>query len=300
VQRAEGGGQRWLARFEEFAARKERAATAAELAPFSTEIDKPEPTMVAIGNEWSRRLFDGPFYASNGAADDLPATNLVFVQSREGNTIAKTPAELGGGASDLHLIYEGLSRVCADAVLAGAETTRSGAVVFSTWHPELVALRLGRGLPRHPVQIVATLRGVDFDGGMLFNLPDIRVVLLTVPPCAAAMQQALGVRPWITTIAMPTPDDLPDAFRTLRQMGIARISAIGGRTLARALVDASLVDDLYLTTSAISAGQPDTPLYPGRLNGDVVVRKRGTGPDEGVVFEHSVRLRRSATFAERA
>jgi 5-amino-6-(5-phosphoribosylamino)uracil reductase len=280
----------WQARFDEFVARKERASIAAELAPFSTEVDQAGPAMTAIGNAWSRRLFDGLFHASRASADDRPSTNLVFVQSRDGNTVAKTPAELGGGLSDLHLIYEGLSRVAADAVLAGAETTRSGAIVFSTWHPELVALRAHLGLPRHPVQIIATLRGVDFEGGMLFNLPDIRVVLLTVPPCAAIMQQALALRPWITTIVMPTPVGLPDAFRTLRQMGIARISAVGGRTLATALIDAGLVDDLYLTTSPIRAGQPGTPMYPGRLSGHVVVRKHGTGPDEGVVFEHSVRL----------
>lgn len=285
----------WQARFDAFAARKERAALAAELDPFATDIERPEPAMAAIGNEWSRRLFDGPFYATDAGGRDVPATNLVFVQSREGNTIAKTPAELGGGASDLHLVYEGLSRVHADAVLAGAETARSGAIVFSTWHPELVALRARRSLPRHPVQIIATLRGVDFEGGMLFNLPDLRVVLLTVAPCAAIMQQALAARPWISTVVMPTANDLREGFRALRQMGIARVSAIGGRTLAASLINASLVDDLYLTTSAISAGQAGTPLYPGRLEGDVIVRKHGTGADQGAIFEHMVRLRSTSS-----
>ena len=69
-------------------------------------------------------------------------------------------------------------------------------------------------------------------------------------------------------------------------MGVARISAIGGRTIARAMIDAGLIQDLYLTTSPRPGGEPNTPLYPTRLDGRLVVRKRGTGPESGVVFEH--------------
>ena len=93
-------------------------------------------------------------------------------------------------------------------------------------------------------------------------------------------------RPWMTVLTMPSARDLPDAFRQLREMGIARISCIGGRAIARQLIDAGLVQDLYLTTSAKEGGEPGTPLYPRPLKGDLVVRKRGTGPDEGVVFDH--------------
>ena len=96
-------------------------------------------------------------------------------------------------------------------------------------------------------------------------------------------------RPWMTTLTMPTARDLADAFQQLREMGIARISCIGGRTLATQLIDAGLVQDLYLTTSAQDGGEPRTPMYPRPLTGDLVVRKRGTGQDEGMVFEH-VRL----------
>jgi hypothetical protein len=73
-------------------------------------------------------------------------------------------------------------------------------------------------------------------------------------------------------------------------MGIARISAIGGRTIARALLDAHLIHDLYLTTSPRPGGHPGTPLYDKPLDGRLVVRKSGTGPDAGVVFEHRTHL----------
>jgi riboflavin biosynthesis pyrimidine reductase len=271
--------------FETFAARKIAEASAAEILPFANERDDPDASLVAIGNDWTRRMFGGSFYLSPLRDDGLPTTNLVFVQSRDGNTVAKNPSTLGGGEADKHLIYEGLSRVAADAVLAGAETVRGGKIVFSTWHPELVRLRESLGLPRHPVQIAATLRGLTLDG-LLFNDPSLRVIVLTVAACSEQMTTALAERPWISLVAMPSAGDLAFAFRRLRELGIARVSCVGGRTLAGQLLDAGLVQDVYLTTSAKSAGEPNTPFYAKPLAGREVVRKRGTGSDAGVRFEH--------------
>jgi hypothetical protein len=69
-------------------------------------------------------------------------------------------------------IYEGLSRAAADGVLSGAATIRGADIVFSVWHPELVALRASLGLPRHPMQIVATLHGIDLEHDLMFNVPE--------------------------------------------------------------------------------------------------------------------------------
>ena len=114
----------WQARFDALAAAKTRAAIDAHLLPFRT-VDAPkEPDRIGIGNAWSRRLFDGAFYISPPADNRRPACSLVFVQSADGNTGVDDPASLGGGATDTHLIYEGLSRVAADAVMAGAATVR--------------------------------------------------------------------------------------------------------------------------------------------------------------------------------
>ena len=271
--------------FGEFVARKEAEAARTDLSPFVTEVDQPPTDDIPIGNAWTRRMFDGPFYVSAAPSDELPSTSLVFVQSRDGNTGAADPSSLGGGEADKHLVYEGLSRVAADAVMAGAETVRDGRLVLSVWHPELVALRASLRLPRHPVQIVTTLRGLDFRGRM-FDTPQLRVVVVTVGACKELMITPVAHRPWMTILTMPTARDLPYAFRQLRDMGIARISCIGGRTIARQLIDAGLIQDLYLTTSAKDGGEPGTPLSPRPLKGDLVVRKRGTGPDDGVIFEH--------------
>ena len=271
--------------FDDYVARKEAEASRAVLSRFVTEVNQPPADVIPVGNAWTRQLFDGPFYLSAAPSNELPSTSLVFVRSRDGNTGAADPSSLGGGDADKHLIYEGLSRLAADAVMAGAEAVRGGRTVLSIWHPELVALRASLRLPRHPVQIVATLRGLDFRG-RLFDSPQLRVVIVTVGACTELTITPVANRPWMTILTMPTARDLPYAFRQLRDMGIARISCIGGRTIARQLIDGGLIHDLYLTTSAKGGGEPGTPLYPRPLEGELVVKKRGTGADEGVTFEH--------------
>lgn len=272
--------------FDEFVRRKEREAVEADLAPYATVFDARPAGALAIGNRWTRRLFDGDFYVSPPPDAALPACSLVFVQSADGNTGAPNPSTLGGGETDKYLIYEGLSRIAADAVMAGAGTARGGRTIFSVWHPELVRLRAALGKPRHPAQIVATMKGIAVEGELLFNVPGVRVVLLTVPACQALMREALSARPWITTVVVDEEQHLAAAFKRIRALGVETISCIGGRTLATQLLDAGLVQDIYLTTSPRAGGEPRTPIYPKPLDLDLIVQKTGTGVEAGVVFEH--------------
>ena len=272
--------------FEVFVARKTAEATAARLQPFVTDIDRAAGTLEGIGNEWSRHFFGGEFYATPSPDPRRPACSLVFVRSLDGNTGADNPFTLGGGETDKHVIYEGLSQVSADAVLAGADTIRGSDIVFSVWHPELVRLRAALGKPRHPIQIVATIRGLDVDQDLIFNVPGIQVLVLTVADGASRMHDGLAARPWVRPLVMKRPEDLPAAFEALRTFGIERISAVGGRQLATQLIDAGLTQDLYLTTSARTGGEPGTPMYPRSLKARTLVRAHGTGVDAGVIFEH--------------
>ena len=54
--------------------------------------------------------------------------------------------------------------------------------MFSIWREELRDLRHTLGKPRHPVQIVATLRGLAFDETLLYNVPVLRVIVVTGNP----------------------------------------------------------------------------------------------------------------------
>jgi 5-amino-6-(5-phosphoribosylamino)uracil reductase len=279
----------WAARFDAFVRRKEDQARAAAIPGFHTVEDRSHAfdDLGAIASPWTRECFDGPFYWT--PHPDGRSINLVFVQSRDGNTVADDPAALGGGETDHHLVYEGLSRVHADAVLAGAHTVTGADVFFSVWHPEIVALRASLGRTRHPAQIVVSGSGhLQIDDDLIFNVPDVPVFVITSESGSARCAEAIATRPWVHAIVTGATVDLPQALDRLSlERRIRVVSVVGGRTLATTLVDAGMVDDIYLTTSPLSGGQPHTPFYArGELSCAPVVRKEGRGSESRVRFAH--------------
>jgi riboflavin biosynthesis pyrimidine reductase len=276
-----------LAAFDAFAERKTREAERAVISPLRTTDDFSTAfALRPISNAWTRRHFDGDFHLFDPPRD-APAVSIVFVQSRSGNTATANPASLGGGAADAHLIYEGVSRVAADAVLAGAKSVGRN-TFFSVWHPELVSLRRELGLPRHPAQLVLSLRGRVNMNALLFNVPDVPVFLIISEDARRRREQELADRPWIS-IVPSAGNDLSDVCRRLRrEHGITRISHIGGASAATAFVDAGLVQDLCLTTTAQDGGQPDTPYYTGPRPPmrALITRKHGMGESSPITFEH--------------
>jgi len=278
-----------VTRFETYCRRREKEALSAALSSFYNIEDwSAGYGLVRLGNDWTRALFDGDFYRVGDRFGDLPDMNLVFVQSRDGNTVGDNPSTLGGGETDKHLVYEGLSRVDADAVLAGAATARSEGMVFSIWHPKLVELRCSFRKSRHPAQVVVTDGGdLPIERGLMFEEPTLPVYLITKSPVVAGLRARLCDRPWVEVVDAGNPVSLPAAMRDLRKRGIRVISAIGGRRTAAALLRDRLISDIYLTTSPIEAGEPNTPFYQGPpLSLSRVLLKGGRGREAGVLFEH--------------
>ena len=212
--------------FASFAGRKTREAETARIARLATVDDRSFAfDGVQIGNSWSQLHYDGLFDMPARAAADLPMVSLCFVQSRDGNTGAHNPEELGGGPTDKHLIYEGLSRVGVDAVMAGAATAEGSDTFFSVWHPQLVALCDALGLSRHPAQIVLTGRGcLDLEETLLFNVPSVPVYIIAAPAACERLEAAASRHASIEMIPM-AGDDLRTPLQYLRQKrGIQRIS----------------------------------------------------------------------------
>jgi riboflavin biosynthesis pyrimidine reductase len=275
--------------FEAYSRHKEAEAVSGTLAGFRTVFDRAAAEgLRSIGNEWTRALFDGDFYIRAATLPGLPAASLVFVQSREGNTVADDPATLGGGETDKHLVYEGLSRVAADAVLAGATTARGEQTVFSVWHPELVALREALGKPRHPAQVVVTVTtNLPFDRGLMFTTPELPVFIAAPSGVVGTLRTRLRDRPWTQVIDGGNPLSMTAVMKSLHERGMGVISAVGGRRTAASLIHEGLIADLYLTTSPISAGERDTPFHMGEppfLH--ALLEKEGRGAEAGVRFEH--------------
>ena len=283
----------WGRRFQEFVDRKTAAAVKARIPGYLTLESHGETLgLQAIGNAWTRQHFDGPFFESSSFDSDLPAINTVFVRSADGNTGTANPMELGGGLSDKHLIYEGLSSVHADAIVTGASTIRGEQMVMAIWHPELVSLRASLGLPRYPAQVVATRSGdLDMETALLYNVPELRVFILTDTAGVKSLKPHTDARPWIQVLSAGRKSDVVAGLKVLRaEHGIARASSIGGRTLTTQLIDRGVVQDIYLTTSPKIGGEPGTPFYTGGrpLPTSLSVRKAGRDEEAGVVFEHFV------------
>lgn len=249
--------------FGTYVERKTHEAEAARIERLTTIVESVDrPAGPSIGNPWSRLHYGGGF----DLVAPMPgqtAVTLVFVQTKDGNTGGPDPGAFGGGATDKHLLYEGLTRVAADGVLSGAGSVHPEAF-FSVWHPELVALRLSLGLPRHPTQIVVSKRGRLNLDARVFSVPDVPVVLIAGDEGVARHAAALRARPWIRIVRANDSSDLRGVLDELRTgHGIRRISAIGGRATATALVDSGLVQDICLTTTPQNGGAPDTPWYAG-------------------------------------
>jgi riboflavin biosynthesis pyrimidine reductase len=247
----------------EFADQKTREADAAALLRLETVEDRSAQVAGRrLGNAWSRRHYGGDFLLVD-PPPGLPAVSLVFVESRDGNTGAHNPEELGGGPTDKHFIYEGLSRVAADAVLAGASTASGKHAFFSVWRRELVEMRRDLGLSRHPAQVVVSgTRDLDVAGTLLYNVPEVPVIVIAGDECRQRCGNLFRDRSWITVI--PFAGNWTDVLATLcRDHGIGRISAIGGRKTATSLIDAGVVQDICLTKTQSTAGEPNTPYYTG-------------------------------------
>ena len=277
--------------FTAYCRQKEKTALTAALSGYSTVIDDADGVdLLAIGSGWTRAIFDGDFYRSAGATSpELPAVTLVH------NWPADDPREEGGpgpsgDATTLHVIHEGLARVDADGVLGGLGVAREPDFVASVWHPELVALRRSRGLPRHPVQIVVSESGrLPFDECLLFNEPSLRVVIVTARMSVPALEATLRDRPWIRVLDAGEPLSLRTALMQLRKEGLAVISALGGRRVASTLLGDGLVTDLYLTGSDDDGMRPSRDIHDGPpVLHRRVLAKQGHHGSPRARFEHLV------------
>jgi riboflavin biosynthesis pyrimidine reductase len=150
-----------------------------------------------------------------------------------------------------------------------------------------VKLRAELGRARHPAQVIVSSRSsLHFEAALMFQEAEVPVFLVTTSDAAASLRLQVATRPWIQVIDAGQPLSMRTAMRGLKAHGIETVSAIGGRTTARALLREGVVRDLYLTRSPKSAGEPNTPLLEQPLHAPPILLKEGTGPEAGVRFVH--------------
>lgn len=195
---------------------------------------------------------------------DRPTVVANFVSTLDGVVSYYTPEAAGGG--EISGFFEpdrlvmGLLRALADVVLVGAGTVR--AAPDERWTPDFIhpssadafaALRRGLGLAPQPTTAVVSASGaLDLDHPGLAG-PRVPVVILTTTRGAAAVT-CDGVPSHVSVRdlgASPSPSRLLAALGD----GPRLVLCEGGPHLLGQLLDAQLVDELFLTLAPQLAGR---------------------------------------------
>lgn len=218
------------------------------------------------------RTADGPALESRYGGplsiplrDDRPTLIGNFVSTLDGVVSYATPEAAGGG--EISGFFEpdrfvmGLLRSLADAVLVGAGTVR--AAPEERWTPEGVhpasadafsSLRERLGLRRQPMTVVVTASGALALTHPGLADPELDVLVITTEAGAARLADRpipahVDVRAFGRAVA---PGDLLSA---LAERGAHLVLCEGGPHLIGQLVEARLIDELFLTVAPQIAGR---------------------------------------------
>lgn len=183
-----------------------------------------------------------------------PRVYANFVSSLDGVVALAGAGESGqrvSGGSEPDRFLMGLLRATADAVLIGAGTFRK--IARALWHAEdiyppaaelFAELRAQLGLRRHPLLVVVTASG-EIDP----QQPALRDALIVTTPAGEARLRGTlppGARVVAPDAARVSPRVLLDL---LHADGLQAILTEGGPSVLGELLEAGLVDELFLTTA---------------------------------------------------
>ena len=162
------------------------------------------------------------------APEDRPWVSGIMVSSLDGRATLDGTSRALGGPQDLQMLLALRRR--ADALIVG---------------PGTVAAE-GYGPLPCPAVLVSRSFELPWEAG-LFAAPGQRVLVYT---------RAGGSVPDLPAdVELVPEDDLRAVLADLRARGIERLLCEGGPTINRALLDAELLDELFLTLSPVVSGE---------------------------------------------
>jgi riboflavin biosynthesis pyrimidine reductase len=182
------------------------------------------------------------------AREDRPFLYLNMVASVDGRASFEGRTQGLGSEADTLLLTE--LRALADAVLLGTGTVHAEGYARLVRNPDRVARRQAAGLAVTPTAVLMSRTfGFPWSAG-LFAAADQPVIVYTgadgEPPEVAAPLEVVRI-------------DGPDpraVMADLRARGVRSLLCEGGPTLNSALLEAGVVDELFLTLSPMLSGEP--------------------------------------------
>jgi 2,5-diamino-6-(ribosylamino)-4(3H)-pyrimidinone 5'-phosphate reductase len=181
-----------------------------------------------------------------------------------------------------------------DAVMVGIGTVLADDPSLTVKSRDLMAMRIARGMPGHPVRIVVDSRArTPPDAAVLHRGAGGRVIACS----EQADPERKAVLEHHATVIVAGHDqvDLSLLFSRLYNQGIRRLMVEGGGTLIAALFSAGLVDELTCFVGNMIIGGRDAPTLadgPGFIDEDTFVRLSLSGVepmDEGVLLSWRVK-----------
>lgn len=187
-----------------------------------------------------------------------PAVIVNMVQTLDGVVAIGGKAWAIGSEVD-HYLFRTL-RGWADVVLSGAGTLRENDVIAAT-HASLQAERRAAGRPAHPTAVVVTRRA-EFSDDVLrkrfFTHREATPVVVTTELARDADRRRVTTAGAELVVVPATPEgeiDLRAVLDRFSSRGVRRVLAEGGPSTNRRLVEAGLVDELFVTLTARVVGE---------------------------------------------
>jgi riboflavin-specific deaminase-like protein len=197
-------------------------------------------------HEWLTELRPG-----ERAPDDRPFLYLNMVASADGRASVEGRTAGLGSEADTRLLTE--LRAVAQAVLIGTGTIRVEGYGRLVRNAERIARREAAGMAATPTAVLIS-RSFDIPwGAPLFEAADQPVIVYT-----GASGEPPDVDAPVDVVRLDDP--APRAVMAdLRARGVRSLLCEGGPTLNSALLEADVVDELFLTISPQLAGEDGAP-----------------------------------------
>ncbi len=226
------------------------------------------------------RLYDG------GIGFDAPRVYANFVSSLDGVVALKDQqhsSQMISGNSEADRFVMGLLRACADAVLIGAGTLR--AAPESLWTPAYIypdaaagfaELRKVLGRDAEPRLVVLTATGdVNPDHPAL----EAGALILTTSLGATKLRHRVSRSSTVVGLGDGRAISWLDVIATLRSKEHQLVLTEGGPTVIGGLLQAGLLNELFLTLSPILAGRSSLDGRPGLVDGAELLPHRSIAGD---------------------
>ena len=187
--------------------------------------------------------------------------NFAITADGKISTRRRTPAQFSS-ARDKRSLLE--IRAEADAILVGHATVATDAMTMGLPDAKMRAKRMARGQAEFPLRVIVTNSGKLNSDLRLFRTQAGRVVIFTSSRMSKRAETALRALDAIIHRHAGAAVRLSRLMRQLRVThGVRRLVCEGGATLFRTLIEAGLVDQVYLTISPTIFGGRSAPTLTG-------------------------------------